>query len=604
MVDPSRAADLPPTRRESLDATPSAFAGEQSTSPVSNRPPAESQAAGPGFGHYELLEQIACGGMGIVYKARDLVLGRVVALKMIRSGVLAQPEEVQRFYREAQAAAQLSHANIVPIHEVGEHAGRHYFTMAFAPGGSLGQERGPATDPYRAAAQVEKVARAVQYAHDRGILHRDLKPANVLLDEHGEPLVADFGLAKFLDSDLELTHSGQVLGTPAYMAPEQAPGGGGVTRQSDIWALGVLLYELLTGERPFAAGGREALWDAIRTADPEPPRSLRPDLDRGLETIILKCLEKDPARRYGAAGELADDLARWQRGEPILARPEPWPGRAGRALRRHPRLVAALVLLGFVAGGTSLFLYLSDPERALRSAQARLARGDPATLVPGTGPPPWCAVRCGQESTKVSTEPDRPFTVYAWELGLVELLRDPQRARFLYRAEVQSNADPETGQAGIYFGYSRHPAAAGARGVDHSFVALWLGGASDGQGATRSRVRLDLRDFHEPKPFDDRPANCLDKMFPGPAGPNAEAPWHRLAVEVAPEATRAFCDEHFLGEVSQAMVLQQTREITHRMTGPDLSFTPDFRPRQPLGLLVRYGTVSFRNVVVEPLPAP
>ena len=213
------------------------------------------------FGNYELLEEIAQGGMGVVYKARDTSLGRVVALKMLRNGLLARPQEVERFLREARAAGQLNHPGIVPILEVGACEGRHYYTMPFAPGGSLA-DRGARPLPARRAAQlVAAVARAVQHAHDRRILHRDLKPANGLLGASGEPLVTDFGLAKFLDAVSDLTQTGDGLGTPAYMAPEQAAGlSARIAAPTDVWGLGVILYETPDELLVFWDGKEEPLW--------------------------------------------------------------------------------------------------------------------------------------------------------------------------------------------------------------------------------------------------------------------------------------------------------------------------------------------------------
>ncbi len=612
MVDPTQSAELPPTRREALDATPSAPSADQATTPDAAMP-ARPRAAGQQFGKYDLLEQVARGGMGVVYRARDTVLGRVVALKMIRSGVLAQPEEVQRFYREAQAAAQLSHPNIVPILEVGEHDGQHYFTMVFAPGGSLAQERdrGPA-DPRAAVARAEKVARAVQYAHDRGILHRDLKPANILLDEHGEPLVSDFGLAKFLDSDVELTHSGQVLGTPAYMAPEQASGhSASVSRQTDVWSLGVLLYELLTGRRPFVGEGRDELWQHIRTADPASPRSCRPELDRALETVLLKCLEKDPARRYGSAGELADDLARWLRGEPVRVRPQPWPARVWRAARRRSRLWAPVALLVLTAAGISLFLYFNDPDRALRSAQARLAKGQPLTLVAATGPPGWSAAPYRQATYKLSTAANEPLTVYAWDPCLLELLRDPQHPHFRFRAEVRyDNGDERNYEAGIFVAYSEHGPDQAQRRY-HCFVLLGFNPPSPDPaapvarepGGRRVQACLDLGCFRDPQPF-YWTSNCTRQQFPLPDGQPTNSVWHTLGLEVSPDSFRAVWDGQPLGAVSGASLALRTNVLAHptNPNAPSLPFEPAFRPRQPLGLYVRGGAASFRNVVVEPLP--
>jgi serine/threonine-protein kinase len=289
---------------------------------VADPSPAISSELPRRLGDYELREEIGRGGMGVVYRALQLSLNRTVAIKLILRGRHASPTEQTRFLAEAEAVARLEHPGIVPIFEVGSHEGQLFFSMKYIEGQTLAGMLSKGPLPGAQAAEIlVKVARAIDYAHSRGVLHRDLKPANILIDEGGEPVVTDFGLAKLLSSDNSLTHSGAVLGTPSYMAPEQAAGSRGPLGPGcDVYSLGTLLYAMLTGRPPFQAASPVDTVLMVLEQDPLPPRLINAKADRDLELIALRCLQKPPELRYLSAGALADDLRAWLAGEPIAAR--------------------------------------------------------------------------------------------------------------------------------------------------------------------------------------------------------------------------------------------------------------------------------------------
>jgi serine/threonine protein kinase len=314
----------------------------------------------PSIPGYEILAELGRGGMGVVYKARHVALQRVVALKMIRWGGHSGQAEAQRFIREARAGANLRHPNVVQVYDIGEYEGRPYFSLEYVEGSSLDRKlrEGP-LPPREAARLVEQITRGIQAAHEQGLIHRDLKPANILLTEEGTPKITDFGLAKKLDEEeAGLTQAGAIMGTPSYMAPEQARGDNlSIGAATDVYALGGILYELLTGQPPFGrAAVAETLYRAL-SEDPVPPRQLNPRVPRDLETICLKCLQKEPAKRYASAATLAEDLHRFLEAEPIQARPVGRLERAVKWVRRRPTLKAFL-WLSAVAGGVALLLWL------------------------------------------------------------------------------------------------------------------------------------------------------------------------------------------------------------------------------------------------------
>lgn len=334
---------------------------------------------------YEILERIGRGGMGVVFKARHLGLDRPVALKLNLSGAFAGDMERARFQAEARLAASLSHPNVVQIYEIGEYEGRPFLALEYVDGCSLDRRLAGQPQPPRAsAALVATLARAIHAAHERGIVHRDLKPGNVLLMRDGTPKITDFGLAKRLDAAADMTASGAVMGTPSYMAPEQAQGNARLAcPATDVYALGTILYEMLTGRPPFKAATLTDTLLQVASAPPVPPRQVRPQLPVDLQTICLKCLEKQPERRYASAVALADDLARYLRGQRILARPPSLFVGAGRWCRAHRRSIALIGCLLMMGGLCAYFA----PRALSPAAGATSIAGSEVSTSTGAAPP-------------------------------------------------------------------------------------------------------------------------------------------------------------------------------------------------------------------------
>src|SRR5882724_6052250 len=348
-----------------------------------------ASASLPQIPGYNVEAELGHGGMGVVYRAWHLRLQRRVALKMLLAGPHAGPQELERFLREAEAVAGLRHPNIVQVYEVGDVDGQSYFTMELVEGGSLAQQIQGVPQPVRkAAVLVATLADAVHAAHQSGIVHRDLKPANILLTADGTPMVTDFGLALRLQGGGALTLSGVPVGTPSYMAPEQTQGQrDAVGPAGDVYALGAILYECLTGRPPFRAATAAETIQQVISQEPAPPSRLNDKVPRDLETICLKCLYKEPDRRYASAAALADDLRRFQEVRPIQARPVGWAERSWRWGRRNPTMAAllltALALVGLASGGGTWLVQQRARQEAELRGDVRTATDQAATLRQG-----------------------------------------------------------------------------------------------------------------------------------------------------------------------------------------------------------------------------
>ena len=404
--DRDATADYDPDATEGFVRSPGVTAAN--TEEASRSTGGREDGKRPRITGYEILGVLGTGGMGIVYKARHLRLDRLVALKMIKAGAGAQPDDLARFEAEARAVAAIDHPNIIKIFEIGEHDGLPYFSLEFLEGGSLAQRIAGKPQPIEDAARiVETLARAMDVAHRRGIVHRDIKPANVLLAGDGTPKIADFGLVKRLEADSAQTGTGSILGSPSYMAPEQTTGAEKAGPAADQYALGATLYEMLTGRPPFRGSSILDTLDLIRTAEPVAPSQLLPRMPRDLETICLKALQKDAARRYPDVAAMAEDLRRFRAGEPIVARPISGPERAWRWCRRNPAValllgaVAASLLLG-MAGTSYYAIQASNREQdALAKRPAGCERKKRGATSAGTPPRAPLPRRTGKRASSL-----------------------------------------------------------------------------------------------------------------------------------------------------------------------------------------------------------
>jgi eukaryotic-like serine/threonine-protein kinase len=545
--------------------------------------------------------------MGVVYKARQQPFGRIVALKMVLAGAHAGKQIRSRFRIEGQAISRLQHPHVVQIYEFGEQDDLPFYSMEIIDGGSLSARlaRGPMF-PRDAAEVVRKLADAVHYAHQEQVLHRDLKPANILLTRAGEPKIVDFGLAKLLDEQDGQTCSDIVLGTPSYMAPEQAEArSADIGPATDIYALGAVLYQALTGTPPFKGASKPETLRQVVQAPAIAPSLQRPDVPRVLDAICLKCLEKDPQRRYATAADLRDDLGRFRRGEPTVARPPRWPSRARRWAYRHALALGAAVAALTLLGG----LYWRDPQRVLNEADRLLRDGRPLNLVGPQGAPGYLRVVMGQPWSRVMQANDDCLAIHTWSACLVELLPALPCDSYVFRGQVRHETGEARSEAGLYFGGHDY------QGFAPRTYTLLTFAYND---VATTAPNPDNSPLLEAVGFNGEPSNLLKprhfRILVGPpfrpvrpgqwAATDHPPRWRDLEVEVRPDAVRASFDGVAVGEAEAKKLrgpLEGQRHLMIRNPPPGAYDEPAYRPRGSLGLWLVRGTASFRNVTITPL---
>lgn len=569
------------------------------------------------IGNYQIVDVLGRGGMGVVFKARQLPLNRLVALKMIQSGPLAGPSARHRFRTEGEAIARLQHPNVIQIHDFGDVEGLPYFSMEYLEGGSLSARlaQSPLT-PRQAAEMLVMLADAVNYVHACQVVHRDLKPANILLTDAGIPKISDFGLAKLLDLDGDHTRSEHILGTPSYMAPEQARGGtDGTGPGVDIYALGVVLYEALTGHRPFSGSSKAEILDQVCNKDPPRPSRYRPDLPRDLEAVCLKCLEKDPRKRYATGRALGDDLQRWLQGEPTQARPRRWPHKVWCAVKRHPRALALGALLPCLLAA----LWLTVPVNHLPEIDAQVAASQPVALIGASGRPRWLHLVTGGDRTQTSLADDGSFGVHSWGFCLLELLPDTRHESYKITAQVRHLKSDQRGEVGFYvarqahagrhdYQYFVHMAYNDVRSIAELFGSLPPDRAKklNNQGNSVGLMPHLYADRDSTFPLDQsqgvRGAVFKPSGFKG-------GPWRDLEISVTPEKIVGSWDSSVVGTLPAAQVAREFDKFQTfaRKTIPDdpllVSMSPEYKPRGGIGLYVQQSSAFFRNVTFTPEPS-
>jgi serine/threonine protein kinase len=610
---------------------------------------ADPNLAAP-LGDFRLLREVGHGAMGIVYEAKQLSLNRTVAVKVLPFAATLDPRQLQRFKNEAEAAARLHHEHVVPVYSIGCERGVHYYVMQYVDGLSLEvvirelrrlagletadpQQTGPylpapsegqdtssvvaltteganrSPEYFRTVARLGlEAAEGLAHAHGIGVLHRDIKPANLLVDDRCSLWITDFGLAQ-MRSEARLTRTGELLGTLRYMSPEQALAKRVVVdERTDVYSLGAALYELLTLEPVFDGSDREELLRQIAFDDPRPPRRLNRLVHPDLEAVCLKCLEKDPRRRYASARELAEDLSRWLNGESTLARPLSRAGRVWRWVRRHPLTSAALAVLVAVALALPFVAYYLDPERIPRANAARVSHGEAVTLIPETDPPPWSKPVIGKLAV---VEPPAHDGAFSFTSGppapsFLELMPAGPAHGYRFRVKVRHEdaGSGIEGTVGVYFLRSEFTTA---NGVEHAMCTFWFNEwkerSRDKEGKPEGWVVLEMQRRDSGRRKVTEPLGVRRNIPLVGQQPGGRPGWHEMAVTVSEASLRLDWDGERVGEIPCPPLAQEFQVALNNRFNPmyEPNLSPSFVPTGGLGVFVENGWASFRDAVVEPL---